>query len=338
MKARRSESGGFTLVELLVVIAIIGILVALLLPAIQAAREAARRTQCTNKLKQIGLAVLNYESAKKVLPMAYTPNFTGNQLYGVCTGSGNPSTSTSNPANGLKKQFVLTFILPYLEEQAIYDQIDHKLDWFNTTVNSKGFKNNQSTAKDIDGFLCPSAEARPGAFTTDYYTIVDISDNSTRGYCPLVEGPGLTKQKRDVGKLIGMLTDVPTKISRVADGMSKTFMFFESAGRPNLYDQSKRLTGIMYPPNPAPGAGADFSEYQWADSSVYAVFGTSANPACPITTVMNCDNYQGIYSFHPGGAHFLFGDGAVAFINDNVDLDTFISLYTRGADDIPGAY
>src|SRR4051794_36734371 len=96
MKARRPRSFGFTLVELLVVIAIIGILVALLLPAIQAAREAARRTQCTNKIKQIGLAIINYESAKKVLPMAYTPNFTGTQLYGVCSGSSNPGTSTSN--------------------------------------------------------------------------------------------------------------------------------------------------------------------------------------------------------------------------------------------------
>jgi prepilin-type N-terminal cleavage/methylation domain-containing protein/prepilin-type processing-associated H-X9-DG protein len=341
MRLRRVASGGFTLVELLVVIAIIGILVALLLPAIQAAREAARRTQCTNKMKQIGLAILNYENSRKQMPMAYTPNFTGNQLYGACSGSGNPSTSTANPTNGLKKHFVLTFILPYLEEQSIYDQIDQKLDWFNTTVNSKGFKNHEATAKDLDAFLCPSAEARPGAFATDYYTIVDISDHSARGYCPLVEGPGLTKQKRDVGKLVGMLTDVPTKVRKVSDGMSKTFMFFESAGRPNLYDQSKRLTGIMYDPpasNPKPGAGLDFSEYQWADPSVYAVFGNSANPACPITTTMNCDNYQGIYSFHPGGAHFLFGDGAVSFINDNVDLDTFISLYTRGADDIPGTY
>lgn len=341
MSFRRVASRGFTLVELLVVIAIIGILVALLLPAIQAAREAARRTQCTNKMKQLGLAVLNYESAKKLLPMAYSPNFAGNQLYGVCNGSGNPSTGSSNAANGLKNHYLFTFILPYLEEQAIYDQIDQKLDWYNTTLNSKGFKNHEATAKDIDGFLCPSAEGRPGTFTTDYYTIVDISDHSARGYCPLIEGPGLTKQKRDVGKLVGMLTDVPAKISRVSDGMSKTFMLFESAGRPNLYDQSKRLTGTMYDPpasNPKPGAGAPFSEYQWADSTVYAVFGNSQNPACPITVAMNCDNYQGIYSFHPGGAHFLFGDGAVSFINDSIDLDTFVSLYTRGADDIAGTY
>src|SRR5215212_9599621 len=114
MKARRSGSPGFTLVELLVVIAIIGILVALLLPAIQAAREAARRTQCTNKMKQLGLAILNYESAKKVLPMAYTPNYTGDQFYGACSGSGNPTTKSKNADNGLHKHFVLTFILPYM--------------------------------------------------------------------------------------------------------------------------------------------------------------------------------------------------------------------------------
>src|SRR3954470_21835385 len=113
MRAKRSRLLGFTLVELLVVIAIIGILVALLLPAIQAAREAARRTQCTNKMKQIGLAILNYESAKKLLPLAYTPNFTGAQTYGPCNGSAAPTTTTTNPTNGLHDHFVLTFILPY---------------------------------------------------------------------------------------------------------------------------------------------------------------------------------------------------------------------------------
>ena len=86
MSIRRSRHRGFTLVELLVVIAIIGILVALLLPAIQAAREAARRTQCTNKMKQLGLAMLNYESARKQLPLAYTPNYTGASVQRALSG------------------------------------------------------------------------------------------------------------------------------------------------------------------------------------------------------------------------------------------------------------
>src|SRR5690349_21909154 len=104
MRMRSLNSRGFTLVELLVVIAIIGILVALLLPAIQAAREAARRTQCTNKMKQIGLAMLNYESARKQLPLAYTPYYAGGQSTGPCPGIAGPSkTPESKPYH-----FVLT--------------------------------------------------------------------------------------------------------------------------------------------------------------------------------------------------------------------------------------
>src|SRR3979411_1354548 len=116
-----SRVRAFTLVELLVVIAIIGILVALLLPAIQAARGAARRTQCTNKQKQIGLAMLNCESAKKQLPFAYTPNYTGIPVIGPCATLANGTASLSN---NKPRHFILTFILPYLENQALYDQID----------------------------------------------------------------------------------------------------------------------------------------------------------------------------------------------------------------------
>src|SRR4051794_6251308 len=107
---RRILKRGFTLVELLVVIAIIGILVALLLPAVQAAREAARRSQCVNNLKQITLAMLNYEGAKKQLPVLYT--FL------------NPHTKADAPAHGIH-----IWILPYMEYQPVYDQYDFTKLW-----------------------------------------------------------------------------------------------------------------------------------------------------------------------------------------------------------------
>src|SRR4029078_12871562 len=96
MSLFRSQKRGFTLVELLVVIAIIGILVALLLPAIQAAREAARRSQCVNKLKQLSLAALNYESAKKVFPYGNTPNYRGGWKTGACAGTASVAPATNN--------------------------------------------------------------------------------------------------------------------------------------------------------------------------------------------------------------------------------------------------
>src|SRR5256714_14590783 len=107
MNSSRSKHG-FTLVELLVVIAIIGILVALLLPAIQAAREAARRSQCVNKMKQLGLAVLNYESARKVLPYANTPNLTTALKIGACPGVA----GTGPTSNGLHHHSVVSYSLP----------------------------------------------------------------------------------------------------------------------------------------------------------------------------------------------------------------------------------
>jgi prepilin-type N-terminal cleavage/methylation domain-containing protein/prepilin-type processing-associated H-X9-DG protein len=340
MLARRSRPRGFTLVELLVVIAIIGILVALLLPAIQAAREAARRMQCTNKLKQIGLATLNYESARKQLPLAYTPNFTGAIGVGPC-----PGQNTQGNADNFKPHhFVLTFILPYLEYQALYDQIDitecsrpgtpqnpnpHiapiEADW-NCKVQSpiKRTINNDVVKVDIADFICPSTENRPGTYTTDYFTVVDIKDDK---YCAIE--PSL-KSKRSVDRLLGLLQDVPTTLKKCTDGLSKTFMFFESAGRPINFDHSKNIVQL----SEVPGSNLMASGYQWADDSVYGVWGNSQDTFCTLNVVMNCNNYQGLYSFHSGGGNELFGDGSVSFLNENVDLDTFISLYTRAADDI----
>lgn len=327
----RNRSRAFTLVELLVVIAIIGILVALLLPAIQAAREAARRTQCINNMKQIGLAILNYESARKQLPLAYTPNYTNSTKGGTCASM---TTVPGNPTNGLAHHTMLTFILPYMEQQTLYDQIDINRNWNDTAESpTKKTINNVVCKTDITDYLCPSVEARPGTGTTDYFMMVDIIDTT---YCDVVENAGLARNKRSIDKLVGLLQDTPTSLKKCTDGLSKTFLFFESAGRPLNLDKNRRLIATM---RDRPTGNGDF---QWADGGtrsdggdgLYSVWGAGQDASCPLTVVMNCNNYQGLYSFHPSGGVELFGDGSASFINEDIDLDSFISLYTRAADDL----
>jgi len=342
-ESKQSRVHGFTLVELLVVIAIIGILVALLLPAIQAAREAARRTQCTNKMKQLGLAVLNYESARKQLPMAYTPNYTGAQTQGPCPGAASPAV----PSNGLAHQSFFTFILPYMEQQSIYDRIDLKVDWFSTATNSRGTKNLEETARDVEEFICPSTETRPNTYTTDYNLFVDV--NRTK-YCAEIDGSA--KTKRLVDRLQGMITDQPSTIRKVADGMSKTVMLMESAGRPFHFKANRQNVGLLYEEYTtlaAPGGAAANkpTNYQWADGGtapngsdgVYAVLNirpwdpNASKNTCSLTQPINCDNYQGAYAFHSGGVNILLGDGSVQFTNDSIEPDAVISMISRAADD-----
>ena len=310
----RKVRTGFTLVELLVVISIIGVLVALLLPAIQASREAGRRSQCIDNLKQIALAIHSYDTNRRTLPLAYTPNDSGAQLVGNCIGTNPPTTSKSNPSNGLAKHFILTFILPYLERQSQYDSINFK-------VNYDDASNAPATNQDIAEFLCPSADTRKGAFATDYTTLVNIN---VANYCKSIEGAGLASRKRPAQKLAGMLSDLPLKVASVRDGLSNTFLFFESAGKPNHY-----VKGVFQPDDPVPK-----EKYRWASDAAHDIWGNDDQSECPITTIMNCDNYHQIYSFHPGGAIFAYGDGSVSYLRDNIDVDAFVCLFTRAAGDI----
>jgi prepilin-type N-terminal cleavage/methylation domain-containing protein/prepilin-type processing-associated H-X9-DG protein len=313
---RQRTKKGFTLVELLVVIAIIGVLVALLLPAIQAAREASRRSQCINNLKQIGLAILNYESTKRELPPAFTPGDTGSQLYGLCNGMNAPTTSRPKPSAGGNKHFILSFILPYMEQQGASSQLNFKLDYDATA-------NENATHQDIKEFLCPSADTRKGAWATDYTTFLYAKESN---YCRYIEAAGLTKRKRPVEVLAGMLDGIPTKVRKVSDGMSKTFMFFESAGKPNRY-----IKGEFQFDDPVPR-----QEYEWASSMTWDIWGDDDQSTCPITSIMNCNNTHEIYSFHPGGANFAYGDGSVDYLRQDVDIDVFICTFTRAAGDVPG--
>jgi prepilin-type N-terminal cleavage/methylation domain-containing protein len=353
---RRSAPGissGFTLVELLVVIAIIGVLVALLLPAIQSSREASRRATCLDNMKQIAFAVLNYEAHLGSLPLAYSPNDTSDQLYGSCTSSGKiPNTKKKGGKLGKlqTRHSLFTFILPYLERQQVYDAIDFKLDWGQPGYDPKKNETQPATHVDIKEYLCPSADSRRGAYTTDYATFVNIEP---RNYCRL-EGPvSQVSKKRPVEKLAGMLSDIPLRVTSPADvpsaspstesavksasikdGLSKTFMLFESAGKPNHY-----LRGVFDFDNPVPRG-----KYEWASQKANysdivnnpVFYGNGDQTVCALSTIMNCNNDHQIYSFHPSGAIFAFGDGRADLILDSIDLDIFISFFTRAAGDLVG--
>jgi prepilin-type N-terminal cleavage/methylation domain-containing protein len=312
---RPKGSNGFTLVELLVVIAIIGVLVALLLPAVQAAREAGRRSSCVNNVKQVANAILTYDANRKMLPMAFTPNNTGPQRIGFCVGPLPPSTTKKNNSNGLARHSFLTYILSYMERQAQYDKIQLKLDYNNAA-------NEPYTGQNVAEYLCPSGDTRKGSFASDYISLVSINPPS---YCSGIEAAGLTKKKRPVHKLLSMLSDMSLQTSNVQDGLSNTFMLFESAGRPMHYKN-----GVLQE-----AQFTDEAMYRWASDQICDVWGIMDKKGCPITSIMNCDNEREIYSFHPGGAIIARGDGSADLVNENIDVDVFVCMFTRAAHDIP---
>jgi prepilin-type N-terminal cleavage/methylation domain-containing protein len=316
----------FTLVELLVVIAIIGILVALLLPAVQAAREAARRSQCQNNLKQMTIATLNYENAKGVLPVLYT--FL------------NPHTNASPPAHG-----VHIWILPYMEYQPVYDSYDFTHLW------SSIYNNEKACGTDIPEFICPSAppimdrdREIPNGRDKNVRAYTDYAINgriSPTAVCVLLAIPGF----RDRADWANLFTGVPeyadfdtnhcppgvlkhqsgiTKLKMCTDGLSHTIMWSPDAGRPNKWQDGK-----MTP----------------FDSTNYNTFATGSRWASPDTeywthnicaggnAMFNCNNDNETYSFHIGGGYFSFADGSVHFVSDNVDVDVQVSLHTRAGED-----
>ena len=239
-QVRRSK--GFTLVELLVVIAIIGILVALLLPAVQQAREAARRTMCINQIRQLSLAALNYESAKREFPPGYV---------------GAPKMYRRMPFSSAISSFV--FLLPYLEERAIYDEQDIPLDpapelgqrpWFNNT-NPRFEGSFAASQKWVPMLLCPSEpptrEANIIIHQHHFQTSEDVVCTSmVAWYYPIDE---LVSQRMGRTHYMGVagkrgLMDVEmedayrgtlsknsqTKMQHIKDGTSKTFLYGESIG------------------------------------------------------------------------------------------------------------
>ncbi len=337
-KQRRSIQlgrAGFTLVELLTVIAILGILVSLLLPAIQAAREAARRIGCQNNLKQLALACHNYESGNRGLPLLYSQS---------------------------KELGWITQILPFFEQGALYKEYNFSQPWFDAS-------NAQQVATRNTIFECPSspvlhyftatcpgfAGQSPNAMTTftaastDYFAIAGASSVTT-ATPPSTIPPGYYQAYPDAVSTTDLsgpfgsqdATPSPMPLSLTRDGTSNTLLLSEMSGRPWLYLAGGKKIGA-----------ADFPSYvtislvdvvddiplnygwgAWAHNNNF-IQGTwdASGTMKGGDYAINSSNYRGIYSFHPAGANAAFADGSVHMLGRAMSPAVFFALVTaRGGE------
>lgn len=308
MRIRYSRHGGFTLVELLVVIAIIGILVALLLPAIQAAREAARRTQCVNNLKQIGIASHLYLDSKKAFPPGIcVPIGAGS---GEVTGSSCPG----GTANGCPPQPIpgkwgswLTWILPHMEEAPLFSSLDLKQRELGYSSGPTSFG-----ATVIPAYICPSDEATAKVviYTTTYY----FGINSYFGNAGTKAWPIAQATFNGV-----IFYNSKVKISAITDGTSHTFLVGERHSSDPTWTQTTPL--------------ADYRGWAWTNyNSGQDNLADTAWPINSTASQIGADPRKTNFgSAHPGGANFIFCDGSSQFLSleGSGDLVTLQRLSMR---------
>ena len=283
-----SRRRGFTLIELLVVIAIIGVLIALLLPAVQAAREAARRTQCVNNLKQMGLALQNYHDALGSFPPSYVANAPFKD-------------GATDTANGWGWQ---AMILPQMEQAPVYSSIN-----FSLPVELP--QNTTAIQTRMTAYLCPSDIPPPGLFgvTDASGTVLVMAAPTSYAACVGGDESDTTTGINNDGKGTGiMFRNSAIRIADVIDGTSNTILAGERAWAISSGPWGGVVTnGVLNrgPYNPCPRTGA---LYYPAASLVQAhanVLNTNFDPDGGL------DDYS---DFHPGGANFVFADGSVHFL------------------------
>ena len=323
MSISKQKPLGFTLVELLVVIAIIGILIGMLLPAVQQVREAARRTQCLNNVRQLGLALHNYESAN----MAFPPSRSAPD---------NVTIPASIGAGKTAFQSWTTLILPNIEQNSLASLFDYKKIWFDNTTSPN--TNLAVVLTQVDLFQCPSSPTKTridplhvrGAAAGDYGSLNEVKEK----VYTIVLGvpyPGV----QAASGLLAKFEKNP--IGYCIDGTSNTIFTAESAGRPEVHTARGRMTASMF-------AIYDDDKVVLSGGQYVPVDGTGwADPDCGFSVngasndglkkhgpkMINAINVSEPYSFHAGGASFGMADGSVHYIVDTIDTRSFVELTTR---------
>lgn len=318
-QSRQSDRPGFTLVELLVVIAIIGILVALLLPAIQSAREAARRSQCQNNMRQLGIAILNYESANKVFP----PGNLGHRKVGDIT----EPPDTDDPNN---PPFTpnLIFLLPYLEESARFNLYDRDVDW-----NQQELTVLEQIRSPLPTYQCPSDESQimeetagggdgtnsqafqdaKGSYGLNWgqFAYIDQYDQRVNGLNFNINTPE-DHFRAPFGIGWG------AKMAQITDGTSNTFAMLEMIQAPSEVGAVDRRGRIW---NHVPGC-YQISAVRTPNSDKGDVTACANRLELDLPcTPNNGENNMSISSRsrHPGGVHTILCDSSVQFFSDDID-------------------
>lgn len=330
LKTERYHKTGFTLVELLVVIAIIGVLVGLLLPAVQAAREAARRMQCSNNLKQAGLAIHNHESSYGYIPACARDI---------------PLSEQPAPANpyGQEATFGTLFqILPYMEQAAIYEMFDVKRSYIDPANMTPPYGTiSEAALAPIAAFLCPSSPGEPpadyGPYLADAGLPAGTFNTPRTDYSPIMglhRSLAVCAGKPNNSTENGLLgTEDPEKkwkirFSQVIDGLSNTILFGEQAGRQKLYFRGRPVPGSTLT-----DGGLTLNCYYGDHNIARQLRGysgaTITDPGQQGCSAINVFNENGLYSFHPGGVQVAMGDGSVRFVSESVSAIIFAAQVTR---------
>jgi prepilin-type N-terminal cleavage/methylation domain-containing protein/prepilin-type processing-associated H-X9-DG protein len=317
---------GFTIVELLVSIAVIGILMALLLPAVQRAREAARRAACLNNLRQMGIAFHTYHDTHHQFPPTYVA--VRNSRLPIFLG-------IPGKVDDANIHTYSEFLLPNLDQAPLYQKIDFTQPYFSPIdMTPMGLPNytadNQSVAAvPLAIFRCPSTPRDADVFSFTWTEIAvpvpcRMGANDYGPSCGVMRGTGLANMAEPQATIIsnGILTNNNPSdgIVEARDGLSTTALMWEIAGRPTLWKRGKRDPDVQ-----AKGGG-------WTDIANAENWfgGSSPDGASSGSCAINCTNQGegGVYSFHPGGINFLLCDGSARFLSENTSPQVFVNLVT----------